>query len=78
MAQLVKNLPVIEETPVRYLGLEGLGYPLQNSWASLVAEIVKNLPAMRETWIQFLGWKESLEKGMAAHTSTPTPANEET
>ena len=30
---------------------EGLGYPLQYSWASLVAQLVKNLPAMRETWV---------------------------
>ena len=28
---------------------EGIGYPLQYSWASLVAQMVKNLPAMRET-----------------------------
>ena len=28
---------------------EGIGYPLQYSWASLVAQLVKNLPAMRET-----------------------------
>ena len=28
---------------------EGLGYPLQYSWASLVAQLVKNPPAMRET-----------------------------
>ena len=28
---------------------EGIGYPLQRSWASLVAQLVKNLPAMRET-----------------------------
>ena len=27
---------------------EGIGYPLQYSWASLVAQLVKNLPAMRE------------------------------
>ena len=26
---------------------EGLGYPLQYSWASLVAQTVKNLPAMQ-------------------------------
>ena len=31
-----------------------IGYPLQYSWASLVAQMVKNLPAMRETWVQFL------------------------
>ena len=28
----------------------GIGYPLQYSWAFLVAQLVKNLPAMRETW----------------------------
>ena len=30
---------------------EGTGYPLQSSWASLVAQLVKNLPAMQETWV---------------------------
>ena len=30
---------------------EGNGYPLQYSWASLVAQMVKNLPALWETWI---------------------------
>jgi len=25
---------------------EGIGYPFQYSWASLVAQLVKNLPAM--------------------------------
>ena len=30
---------------------EGIGYPLQYSWASLVSQLVKNLPAMRETWV---------------------------
>ena len=34
---------------------EGIGYPLQYSWAYLVAQSVKNPPAMWETWIQFLG-----------------------
>ena len=43
---------------------EGIGYPLQYSWASLVAQLVKNLPAMRETWVQFLGWEDPLEEGM--------------
>ena len=28
---------------------EGTGYPLQYSWASLVAQLVKNLPSMWET-----------------------------
>ena len=30
---------------------EGIGYPLQYSWASLVAQLVKNLPAMWGTWV---------------------------
>ena len=30
---------------------EGIGYPLQYSWASLVAQLVKNLPLMWETWV---------------------------
>ena len=31
---------------------EGIGYPLQFSWASLVAQLVENLPAVQETWVQ--------------------------
>ena len=31
--------------------VEGIGYPLQYSWASLVAHLVKNLSAMHETWV---------------------------
>ena len=30
---------------------EGIGYPPQYSWASLVAQLVKNLPTMWETWV---------------------------
>ena len=48
---------------------EEIGYPLQYSWASLVAQLVKNPPAMRETWVQSLGWKDPLEKGKATHSS---------
>ena len=36
---------------------EGIGYPLQYSWASLVAQPVKNPPAVCETWVQSLGEK---------------------
>ena len=36
---------------------EGIGYPPQYSWASLVAQRVKNLPAMQETWVRSLDWK---------------------
>ena len=50
------------------LGLNGLGtspgegksYPLQYSWASLVAQLVKNPPAM---------WETQVEKGTAIHSS---------
>ena len=48
---------------------EGIGYPLQCSWASLVAQLVKNLPAMRETWVRSLGWEDPLEEGMTTHSS---------
>ena len=41
---------------------ERIGYPLQYSWASLVAQLGKNPPAMQETWIQSLGWEDPLEK----------------
>ena len=47
----------------------GIRYPLQYSWASLVAQLVKNLPAMRETWVPSLGWENLLEKGKATHSS---------
>ena len=30
---------------------EGIGYPLQYSWASLATQLVKNSPAVRETGI---------------------------
>ena len=48
---------------------EGIGHPLQYSWASLVAQLVKNLPAVWETWVQSLAWEDPLEKGMATHSS---------
>ena len=48
---------------------EAIGYPLQYSWASLVAQVVKNPPAMQETWLQSLGWEDPLEKGKATHSS---------
>ena len=42
---------------------EGIGYPLQYSWVSLVAQKVKNLPAVWENWLR------SLEGGMASYSS---------
>ena len=48
---------------------EGIGYPLQYSWASLVAQLVKDLPAKQETWVQSLGQEDPLEKGKATHSN---------
>ena len=47
---------------------KGIGYPLQYSWASLVAQLVQNLPAVWETWVRSLGWEDPLEKGTATHS----------
>ena len=48
---------------------EGIGYPLQCSWTSLVAQLVKNPLAVRETCVQSLGWEDPLEKGKTTHSS---------
>ena len=45
---------------------EGIGYPLQYSWACLVAQLVKNLPAMQA---DSLGWEDPLEEVKATHSS---------
>ena len=63
----------MQETPVwswvRKIPGEGIGYPLQYSWASLVAQTIKNPPAMWENWVQSLDWEDALEEGMATHSS---------
>ena len=48
---------------------EGLAYPLQYSWASLVAQLLKNPSAMQETWVRSLGWEDPLDKGKATHSN---------
>ena len=48
---------------------EGIGCPLQYSWASLMTQMVKNLPAMWETWVWSLDWEDPLEGSMATHTT---------
>ena len=48
---------------------EGIGYPLQDSWAFLVAQLVQNPPALWETWVQSLGWGDPLEERKATHSS---------
>ena len=73
IAQLVKNLPAMQEIPfdswVGKLPGKGIGYPLQCSWVSLVAQTVKNPPAMLEAWVLSLGWEEPLENGKASDSS---------
>ena len=69
IAQLIKNLPLIQETLVWFLGWEDLlekeEATLKYSWASLVVQLVKNPPAMWETWVQSPGWEDPLEKERA-------------
>jgi len=48
---------------------EGIGYLLQNAWASLVVQMVKNPPTMGEIWVQSLSWEDPLEEDMATHSS---------
>ena len=51
---------------------EGIGYPLQCPWASLVAHLVKNPPAMQETLVQFLGQEDIMEKGVGSLSLCPS------
>ena len=70
VAQLVKNLPANAGDPGSIPGSgrspgEGIDYPFQFSWASLVTQVVKNVPAIWEAWVRSLGWEDTLEEGMA-------------
>ena len=47
------EVPGLTPGPGRSPG-EGLGYPLQYSWASVVAQMLRNPPVMRETWVRSL------------------------
>ena len=60
--------PGLERSPE-----EGISYPLQYSWFSLVTKLVKNLPAMWETWVWSLGWEDPLEKGISAEERNRYP-----
>ena len=52
---------------------EGMGYPLQYSWTSLVVQLVKNPPAMWETCVRSLGWADPLEERAWPPTSVFLP-----
>ena len=43
--------------------------PRASMQASLVAQMVKSLPAVQETWVRSLGREDTLEKGIATHSS---------
>ena len=54
ITQLVKEFSCNAGDPSLIPGMgitaeEGIGYPLQNSWASLVTQLVKNPPVIQET-----------------------------
>ena len=42
---------------------------LSSTTDETVAQMVKNLPALQETWVQSLSREDTLEKGMATHSS---------
>ena len=72
ISQLVKNLQSRRPQFDSWVGKipwKRVDYPLQYSWASLVAKPVKNLPAIWEAWVQSLVWEDPLEKGKATHSS---------
>ena len=60
----ISSVPGLGSSPGK-----GIGYPLEYSWASLVAQMVKNPPAMWEPWDRSLGWEGLLEKEKATHSS---------
>ena len=45
--------------PGKWRSPKGTRYPLQFSWASLVAQMVKNLPAMWEPWVGKIPWRRA-------------------
>ena len=72
-------IPAIHNYSIESIFLEAQGphskltglilLPVSTQYASLVAWMVKNLPAMQDTLVQSLGLEDSLEKGMATHSS---------
>ena len=77
VAQLVKNLACNAGDPGLIPGLgrspgEGVGYPLQYSWASLVAQLGRN-PAMWETQVQSLDWEDPLSSVQLSSVAQSCP-----
>ena len=42
---------------------------------SLMAQMIKKGPTMQQTWVRLLGWKDTLENGMATHSSLENSMN---
>ena len=61
IAQLIKNLHAVQETPPRFLGWEDPLEKGDTTHCSIVglrvAQLVKNLPAMWETWVRKIPWR---------------------
>ena len=62
----VEFLPPTREIRVQLLASTSCSHKF---WASLLAQLVKNLPATWETLVQSLVWEDSLDEGMATHSS---------
>ena len=45
---------------------EEMGFPLQYSWASLMAQLVKNPPAMWEIWVGKIPWRTATYSSILA------------
>ena len=67
MAQLVKNLPAMQETPGSIPGGDRLPTPIFLGFPGGSAR--KEAPAVWETWVRSLDWEDPLEKGMATPSS---------
>ena len=72
VVQLVKNLPAMQETPVRFLGWED---PLETEKATpvflgfLCGSAGKESTCNAADWVQSLGWEDPLGKGKATLSS---------
>ena len=76
---IIKFLGLFRQTPKDGILIKFIGEPTPFSFpifprictrrAFLMAQSVKNLPAMWGTWVLSLGQEDSLEKGMATHSS---------
>ena len=64
------NLHVFHELCTVLVNIKLICILLWNRWGFLGDQMVMTLPAMQETQVWSLGWEDTLEKGMATHSST--------